>query len=506
MKGEKDMANYVKIGDIGNGETLAKEDLIIAEKSDNSKTFTTTAAEVSKAGLGEMVGVEIADKETLDKVDGNVQTLVRNLVPQEAPVYGMIIHESNMDPKTRVEYVGANKDFTPLTVDLESTHKADFGGWADWSWLKGVVPVMCDAGGGIAYYLDPDDYTKQVDGTTESDVAKGETGTALNAMVVIPKIYTKQWKVGQDRHVLFCERQLDPDFLPVGFSVGGKVRDYMLIPMFYGSIDSTGKMRSIAGNGDGNQVWSCGTASGSTGDTVASANIDTTAQQTALGNTSSTALFFGGPITNTLADICVMLSKSTDSQGAFGSGMSFANTAEHYLTGSAGSKDNHYNTSHNTVVGGGMFYGTNDGKSLNKIFHSEVLGSYMLWQRDPYMVAVNGRIKVSPEYEYDLTGAKYVDTGMDIGSLSAKYLPYYEVSRGFGAIPSDRGQNGTSATGYCDATWASASITAVSLRFGGGGARCGLFARTLYDAASDAGWGHGASLLLPGPAASPEAE
>ena len=33
----------------------------------------------------------------------------------------------------------------------------------------------------------------------------------------------------------------------VGFNVLGKERDYMLIPMFYGSIDSNGKMRSIAG-------------------------------------------------------------------------------------------------------------------------------------------------------------------------------------------------------------------------------------------------------------------
>ena len=56
-------------------------------------------------------------------------------------------------------------------------------------------------------------------------------------------------------------------------------------------------------------------------------------------------------------------------------------------------KAQHYGTQINKVVGGGRFYGSDDNKSFNKIFHSAVLGSYMLWQRDPYMVAVNGELR-----------------------------------------------------------------------------------------------------------------
>lgn len=389
--------------------------------------------------------VFIAEQETLLEVKEQTEKLIRNLIPTDAPIYGMVIHEaSDLNPATRVEYLGANKDFKPMSMNM-ATHAMDYGSWADWSWLKANVPVMCGWDGEIKYYLNPDDYTKKADGTA-SDVSNANF--AGNAMAVIKKIYKKEYKVGSDRYVYFCERQVDPDFQPVGFNVKGKVRDYMLIPMFYGSIDGNGRMRSIAGQ------WSCLTASGSSSDNSSGTAIGTTEQNTAILKTSASGLFFGGPLTNTLADICVMLTRSTDSQSSFGSGMCSSYVED---------KAQHYGTQINKVVGGGRFYGSDDNKSFNKIFHSAVLGSYMLWQRDPYMVAVNGRIKVSTDYTYNLSGDGYLDTGCNV--TAHHYNATMHVVKGFGAIPSEEIE-GTSATGYCDYTWVNATITAVSLRFG----------------------------------------
>ena len=256
--------------------------------------------------------VFIAEQETLLEVQEQVEKLVRNLVPDDAPIYGMVIHEaSDLNPSTRVEYLGANKDFTPMSMNM-STHAMNYGSWAGWDWLKANVPVMCNWDGGIDYFLDPDDYTKKADGTN-SDAANIDY--AGDAMAIVKKIYKKEYKVGNDRYVYFCERKVDDDFHAVGFNVLGKERDYMLIPMFYGSIDSNGKMRSIAGQ------WSCLTASGSAADNATGKAIGTAEQYTAIQAASSKALFFGGALTNTLADICILLSKSTDSQTAFGSGM-----------------------------------------------------------------------------------------------------------------------------------------------------------------------------------------
>lgn len=432
--------------------------------------------------------VFIAEQETLLEVQEQVEKLVRNLVPDDAPIYGMVIHEaSDLNPSTRVEYLGANKDFTPMSMNM-STHAMNYGSWADWGWLKANVPVMCNWDGGIDYFLDPDDYTKKADGTN-SDVANIDY--AGDAMAIVKKIYKKEYKVGNDRYVYFCERKADDDFHAVGFDVLGKERDYMLIPMFHGSIDSNGKMRSIAGQ------WSCLTASGSTADNTNGKAIGTAEQYAAIKAASSNALFFGGALTNTLADICILLSKSTNSQAAFGSGMCSTYVED---------KTQHYGTQINTVIGGGQFYGSNDNKSFNKIFHSCVMGSYMLWQRDPYMLLINGRIKVSPDYTYDLTGAAYLDTGVDFkpGDTSYHYYPTFRVAKDFGAIPcTDMKDVSTSATGYCDATWGNAEGVRVSLRFGNGdhGAAGGLFARALLDVAAHAWWSCGASKLLPAPAA-----
>ncbi len=426
--------------------------------------------------------VFIAEQETLLEVQEDIKKLTENLLPLDKPIYAMVIHEaSDLNPNSRVEYLGANKNFIPMSMNM-STHAMDYGSWADWGWLKANVPVMCNFDGGIDYYLNPDDYTQKADGT-DSDVSN--VNYAGDAMSVIQKIYKKEYKLGNDRYVFFCERKVDDDFQAVGFNVLGKERDYMLIPMFYGSIDANGRMRSIA------EQWSCLTASGAASDNANGKAIGTAEQYAALQAASPNTLFFGGALANTLADICVMLSKSTNSQASFGYGMCSTYVED---------KAQHYGTQINTVVDGGQFYGSNDQRSFNKIFHSCVMGSYMLWQRDPYMLLKNGRILVSPDYRYDLTGATYLDTGVDLATNG--YYATTRVIKGFGAVPTDE-ITCSSATGYCDHTWVNATILAVSLRFGccNNGLDDGLFARTLYIVATNAWWHSAASKLLPAPAA-----
>jgi hypothetical protein len=82
------------------------------------------------------------------------------------------------------------------------------------------------------------------------------------------------------------------------------------------------------------------------------------------------------------------------------------------------------------------------------------------------------------------------------------YYATTQVVKDFGAVPNDEIAC-SSATGYCDHTWVNAEITAVSLRFGccNDGAGDGLWARALNPVAANAGWGFGASKLLPAPAA-----
>ena len=144
-------------------------------------------------------------------------------------------------------------------------------------------------------------------------------------------------------------------------------------------------------------------------------NNTTDKEHTAIANFSSRAAFLGGGIVQTITDLLIMFAKSTNSQEAYGYGNSSGYDAS--LAPTNGVKQN-------AVVGGGQFYGTKDAKSLNKIFHSIVLGTYQQWMRDPYTLLVNGRYKVSKNYTYDLTGAKYQDAGISLPKMLNDCLLY----------------------------------------------------------------------------------
>ena len=127
--------------------------------------------------------------------------------------------------------------------------------------------------------------------------------------------------------------------------------------------------------------------------------------------------------------------------------------------------------------------------------------------RDPYEIVVNGRVRVSKNYAYDVTGASYSDTGINVEnrpeSNGWNYPHIYQSVPGYGAIPVAP-YNGTTATGGCDGLYRNASqktITAVALRFGdcSVGRAGGPRARHWSGVATNAHWSLGAAILLQPP-------
>ena len=104
---------------------------------------------------------------------------------------------------------------------------------------------------------------------------------------------------------------------------------------------------------------------------------------------------------------------------------------------------------------------------------------------------MNGRYKVSKNYTYDVTGAKYQDTGISLPKMfesdgsTQKYgifYPHkYQTVPGFGAVPVHPCKGSTS-TGGCDGLWQNVEIVAVARRFGhcDYGTTGGLRALTVY--------------------------
>lgn len=418
--------------------------------------------------------IYIADKETLDKV--------YNILAAD-PVYGFIEHNGILSPGSRIEYIGLNKDFSPLVRNKADGSMA-LNSWADFPVIKANKPYMVRADGTPDYRMSETNYAQKESGGA-SDVANSSyNGGAFSWLM---KIYKNEEMVGNDRIVRFSLTARD-GYEPVGFiDPSNNELEGVWLPMFYGSIlgasGSTPKMVSLSG--------------------MQPTHSNTTAQEkTAITNFSSRAVFLGGPIVETITDLLIMFAKTTNLQEAYG----YGNCA-----GYDASQSPTYGVKQNAIVGGGQFYGTDDQHSLNKIFHSIVLGSYQQWMRDPYEVVVNGRVKVSKNYTYDPTGAAYTDTGIavpdnktwDTNHNALDYPAHFRTVPGYGSIPALGMDGGSSATGGCDGLWRKdpkQTFTGVCRRFGdcNDGLGCGLRARIWNNTATNADWSIGAAdLLLP---------
>lgn len=408
---------------------------------------------------------------------------VKNLINQKIPedVYGFIEHQGIMDPPSRVEYIGKNKFFNPISIDL-TNHTYELGDWRNFNFLVQNKPYMVKSSGIVDYELLGTNYNYKADGKTASDVANASYDGGAFSWAT--RIYKNEYNVGNDRYVLFSDRPRD-GFSPKGFvNENGKVLPGRWIPMFYGSINSNGKAQCIAG-------------------TQPSTNRTTDQEHTAITKFASNAKFFGGSFVETLIDLIILLTKTSNAD-VLGKG----NQA-----GYVNDSSKYYGVLANAVVGGGQFYGSDDGKSLNKIFHSIVLGTYQQWMRDPYELVVNGRVKVSKNYTYDPTGAAYSDAGISTPDNLAwnsdhdavDYPTYYQAVDGYGSIPAGTMAGGSTETGGCDGLWRydpKITRTAVCLRFGDCtlGGTCGPRARDWYYVAGIAGWDAGFALLLDPPA------
>jgi hypothetical protein len=164
--------------------------------------------------------VYLADKETLDKV--------YNLLAVD-PVWGFIEHMDVLSPTSRIEPIGMNKNYKNVSLNT-TTGVLTLNDWADFPVVKANKPYMVKADGTPDYMLDPDDYTKDIDGAT-SDI----TNTAYlgGAFSWLPKIYKYERTEGNDRVVKFSMTARDGYDL-IGFiDPDGNILEGVWLPMFF---------------------------------------------------------------------------------------------------------------------------------------------------------------------------------------------------------------------------------------------------------------------------------
>lgn len=347
----------------------------------------------------------ISDKAADAKVVGDKLDEMNKLLNDEDRFsYGFIEHMDVLSPNERIEYVGVNAKYTPMSYDF-NTHTMDYASWKDFPLLVENVPVILNKNYKEEEYLDPNNYRLTTSGKT-SKVSINNISYKpdyIGAFSKFIKIYSKKWISGNDRHVRFSFTKRE-GYEPLGFiNSNGKEVDHVYIPMFYGYIVSNYTWYLIVADTDIQKL---------------TYRLDDASKS--LIKSSTRRAFLGGQIIDTIRDVLFMLFKTTDITSACGTGICDKSIV-----------------CKNNVVNGGQFYGTKDGKSLNKIFHSIVLGSYYRRLVDPYVLINknNGNnYVVSNHYNFSTVGdidsaTYYINTGCNVkfdSKAITTYFPQYK--------------------------------------------------------------------------------
>ena len=293
-----------------------------------------------------------------------------------------------------------------------------YGGWADAWFIKGAKPCALRPDGTVAYYLNPNDYTKKADGTA-SDIS--DTTTNLNFMVEFPTVWIKRWEDSRYQYIAIANKQIDDDFKAYAHDAGdGFINDYIYYPMFLGYIDGT-KMRSIAG--------------------VTPSGMTTTTQEKEAAEAVGTGWQMWDWSKHMLiTDLLTLISHSTNSQTAFGYGATDTRDDTDIQTHgmlSTGSSD----------LATGQFYGYDDMLHHVKVFHIEDYWGNR-YNRCLGLNRIDGYYTCKPVRPYSVTPDSSYTTLGEVPTTTGAFWIKDITANEYGEFPSSAGAS--TSTYFCD--------------------------------------------------------
>lgn len=406
-------------------------------------------------------------------------TDIASIPTQTTTIYGFHIDSSVPDPSRAVTYLENAVGMTHAGMNY-STGTFSYGSWdADEFFMP--RPCMLNSNGTVAYYLNPNDYTKKADGTA-SDIAN--TSFDGNAMMEWGRDGKKIWyKIVPDSgdntsaSIYIADSQVDNSYHAYNFiKSDGSYVDHFYTPIYNGSLVNA-KLRSISGQ-------SC---------MVSNTADNEISYATANGSGWYTETWGDTELINILL---ILLGKSLDTQTVFGCGN---------MTGGSV-------ISTGTMNNKGLFWGKNASSSSNK-FGVKVFGMENYWGNIYRRIAgmlyttTNGyKVKYaygtsdgSTSNSYSTSGTGYINTGI-IPTTVGSYIDRMSFSNGR-MIPYSR--NGSSDSQYyCDRLYATTNSSKTTYAYRGGyydsGRPCGAFYLRVNDTALNSNSNLGASLSFRG--------
>lgn len=389
-------------------------------------------------------------------------------------IYGFKIDQNESDPANMITYLSdcENVNYASAYMDY-SSDTFNYGDWADAWFIKNLKPCMLKYDGTVDYELNPNDYTKKLDGT-DSDIANDLYEG--NVMMGIPKVYWKIVDNGDNTaNVYISDDKADKNYVCWShIDNNGNEIDYCYMPIYTGSVVSD-KLRSLSGKAPINGK------SGTSEITYAKAN-----------NLTSDTIWYTEVFSDRILInlLLLLIGKSTDTQTVFGNG--------HCTGGSSASS----NIVSGTMNNKGLFYGINGTGKGVKVFGMEHWWGNQ-WRRVAGWINCNGTQKIKMTYgqsdgstvdgyNTDGTGYVVIPNSTQSGS-NGGYISKVLFNEN-GLIPTTA--NGSQTTYYCDGLWFNNSQIDYALVGGASshGYIVGAFCSGLNRAVSFAYWDVAAAL------------
>lgn len=345
-------------------------------------------------------------------------------------LYGFKLDQNESDPASMITYLSDcdNKYYESAKMNYV-TDKFDYGDWSDAWFIKNLKPCMLKYDGTVDYELNPNDYTKKLDGTA-SDVANTSYGG--NAMVGIPKVYWKIVDNGDNTaNIYFSDKQVDTDFHCWShIDNNGNEIDYCYMPIYNGS-NVNSVLRSISGKAP-----------------MASQTATTEITYAKSNNTGSDIIWYIELFNDRMLInlLLLLIGKSTDTKTVFGTG----NNNSYVSTSNTGIKNT------GTMNTKGLFWGNQDNVSGVKVFGIEHWYGN-IWRRIGGWINDKGTQKIKMTYGqsdgsttdgYNETGSGYISIGNSTPSgTSGGYISKMLITDN-GLIPTIA--SGSATTYYCD--------------------------------------------------------
>ena len=341
-------------------------------------------------------------------------------------LFGYDLDTSDSNPATRVTYPSDvdNAAYAAAKMNF-STGVFNYGNWPSTPGEAFMPrPCMLTYAGIVDQYLNPNDYTKKVDGST-SDVANTSFGG--NAMMEWPKIYTKRELVDDVYKFRCCDIPLGDDWeCWTNYDKNNKEIDHFYTPIYYGSLVSN-RLRSISGQ----------------------ANLvsKTASDEITYAKANGADAWYIEVLADRLliCDLLTMMAKSTDHQVSYGYGRCKDGNTSAIGQGTMNTK--------------GLFWGEDDQTSGVKVFGMENWWGN-LWRRTAGYINANGTQKVkitrgtkdgSVATDYNTDGTNYLSiSGATPAGTSGGYINTMKTMP-YGRLPVTA--NGSGTTYEADGLW-----------------------------------------------------